>query len=104
MAVRVMVINKSTTLNPFSQFHSDAEAGLGPLVAGLSLGAPAFMHFRRVPKTKEALDGQKGILLSFKLEHVSPFSPRLGRVLTTRFLRATSWSWTALGSNYDTSE
>ncbi|KAL1723929.1 hypothetical protein EV715DRAFT_285989 [Schizophyllum commune] len=50
-------------------FHSDAEAGLGPLVAGLSLGAPAFMHFRRVPKTKEALDGQKGILLSFKLEH-----------------------------------
>ncbi|KAL1744778.1 hypothetical protein HDZ31DRAFT_37795, partial [Schizophyllum fasciatum] len=50
-------------------FHSDAEAGLGPLVAGLSLGAPAFMHFRRVPKTKEALEGQKGILLSFKLEH-----------------------------------
>ncbi|TRM69524.1 hypothetical protein BD626DRAFT_563265 [Schizophyllum amplum] len=50
-------------------FHSDAEAGLGPLVAGLSLGAPAFMHFRRVPKKQEQIDGHKGVLLSFKLEH-----------------------------------
>ncbi|EIM82791.1 uncharacterized protein STEHIDRAFT_102183 [Stereum hirsutum FP-91666 SS1] len=27
-------------------FHSDAEPGLGPIVASLSLGAPAKMHFR----------------------------------------------------------
>ncbi|KNZ72045.1 hypothetical protein J132_04959 [Termitomyces sp. J132] len=27
-------------------FHSDSERGLGPMVAGLSLGSPALMHFR----------------------------------------------------------
>ncbi|KAG5647047.1 hypothetical protein DXG03_001417 [Asterophora parasitica] len=27
-------------------FHSDSERGLGPFVAGLSLGSPALMHFR----------------------------------------------------------
>ncbi|KAG7098843.1 hypothetical protein E1B28_000746 [Marasmius oreades] len=28
-------------------FHTDDEPGLGPTVAGLSLGSPALMHFRR---------------------------------------------------------
>ncbi|KAJ3749021.1 hypothetical protein DFH05DRAFT_1389460 [Lentinula detonsa] len=28
-------------------FHTDDEKGLGPVVAGLSLGSPALMHFRR---------------------------------------------------------
>lgn len=28
------------------EFHSDAEKGLGPIVAGLSLGSPAKMIFR----------------------------------------------------------
>ncbi|KAL0577023.1 hypothetical protein V5O48_004957 [Marasmius crinis-equi] len=32
---------------PFLQFHTDDEPGLGPTVAGLSLGSPAIMHFRR---------------------------------------------------------
>ncbi|PBK79909.1 hypothetical protein ARMGADRAFT_1172179 [Armillaria gallica] len=29
-------------------FHSDSERGLGPTVAGLSLGSPALMHFRKL--------------------------------------------------------
>ncbi|KAK7035480.1 hypothetical protein VNI00_011773 [Paramarasmius palmivorus] len=28
-------------------FHTDDEPGLGPTVAGLSLGSPAKMHFRK---------------------------------------------------------
>ncbi|KAK6996677.1 2OG-FeII-Oxy-2 domain-containing protein [Favolaschia claudopus] len=31
-------------------FHSDSEKGLGPVVAGLSMGSPALMHFRRLLK------------------------------------------------------
>ncbi|KIJ49566.1 hypothetical protein M422DRAFT_225410 [Sphaerobolus stellatus SS14] len=31
------------------EFHSDGESDLGPIVAGLSLGAPATMRFREVP-------------------------------------------------------
>lgn len=38
-------------------FHSDAEDGLGPLVAGLSLGAPAEMHFRVHASIKQEGDG-----------------------------------------------
>lgn len=52
------------------QFHSDEEVGLGPLVAGLSLGSPAFMHFRLQRKHDRAGE-RKGILMSFILRHVS---------------------------------
>ncbi|KAJ6513520.1 hypothetical protein DFH09DRAFT_941340 [Mycena vulgaris] len=31
-------------------FHSDSENGLGPVVAGLSMGSPALMHFRLLSK------------------------------------------------------
>ncbi|KAJ7509581.1 hypothetical protein B0H11DRAFT_1252644 [Mycena galericulata] len=31
-------------------FHSDSERGLGPVVAGLSMGSPALMHFRLLSK------------------------------------------------------
>ncbi|KAL0956319.1 hypothetical protein HGRIS_002472 [Hohenbuehelia grisea] len=49
-------------------FHSDAEAGLGPLIAGLSLGAPALMHFR--PHYHHEHDPSKrGIALSIILRH-----------------------------------
>ncbi|PPQ76611.1 hypothetical protein CVT24_011328 [Panaeolus cyanescens] len=49
-------------------FHSDNEVGLGPLVAGLSMGAAAMMHFRLLSKhDPERL--QRGIQLSFTLRH-----------------------------------
>ncbi|KAG1746118.1 hypothetical protein EDB19DRAFT_1690476 [Suillus lakei] len=35
-------------------FHSDSEQGLGPVVASLSLGSAAFMHFRHRATSKEA--------------------------------------------------
>ena len=40
------------------QFHSDAEEGLGPRVASLSLGSAAHMHFRLHKKHRE--DGGSG--------------------------------------------
>ncbi|KAK0203612.1 hypothetical protein DFS33DRAFT_1332731 [Desarmillaria ectypa] len=37
-------------------FHSDSERGLGPTVAGLSLGSPALMHFRKLkPKRRKGV-------------------------------------------------
>ncbi|KAG7448720.1 uncharacterized protein BT62DRAFT_929814 [Guyanagaster necrorhizus] len=55
-------------------FHSDSERGLGPTVAGLSLGSPALMHFRRlrqkyrkdVPENEEKTDK---IVFSLVLRH-----------------------------------
>lgn len=52
------------------QFHSDSEPGLGPLVAGLSLGSPALMHFRLLAKY-EPIGEQRQIAMSFVLRHVS---------------------------------
>ena len=52
------------------QFHSDAEVGLGPLVAGLSLGSPALMHFRIVAR-HDPLYERRGVLLTVVLRHVS---------------------------------
>ncbi|KAH6913886.1 hypothetical protein BKA70DRAFT_1557921 [Coprinopsis sp. MPI-PUGE-AT-0042] len=49
-------------------FHSDDEKGLGPLVAGLSLGSPAFMHFKLMKKYSKNGD-HKRILASFILRH-----------------------------------
>ncbi|KAF8650406.1 hypothetical protein AX16_005213 [Volvariella volvacea WC 439] len=49
-------------------FHSDAEQGLGPVVAGLSLGSPAIMHFR--PHIKYETDREhRNVVLSFVLRH-----------------------------------
>ncbi|KAH9951553.1 hypothetical protein B0H21DRAFT_716501, partial [Amylocystis lapponica] len=38
-------------------FHSDSERGLGPVVASLSLGSAAFMHFRPLVTGKSAKPG-----------------------------------------------
>lgn len=43
---------------------------MGPLVAGLSLGSPAFMHFR-LQRKHDRVGERKGILMSFILRHVS---------------------------------
>lgn len=67
-----------------TQFHSDSEVGLGPRVASLSLGAPAYMHFRLLRKYRDD-KGTKATnnVLSLYLKHVS--SP-LARVTTTEGL------------------
>ncbi|KAH9485559.1 hypothetical protein JR316_0002469 [Psilocybe cubensis] len=49
-------------------FHSDNEKGLGPVVAGLSLGSPALMHFRLLAK-HDPERRKRGILLSIVLRH-----------------------------------
>jgi len=49
-------------------FHSDSELGLGPVVAGLSLGSPALMHFRLLAKY-EPVGEQRQIAMSFVLRH-----------------------------------
>ncbi|KAF9529247.1 hypothetical protein CPB83DRAFT_273364 [Crepidotus variabilis] len=49
-------------------FHSDAEVGLGPLVAGLSLGSPALMHFRLHRKYDPEYE-QRGIQMTVVLRH-----------------------------------
>jgi len=52
------------------QFHTDSEVGLGPLVAGLSLGSPALMHFRLLAKHTDP-GSQRNIAISIILRHVS---------------------------------
>ncbi|KAJ7874007.1 hypothetical protein B0H14DRAFT_2718698 [Mycena olivaceomarginata] len=49
-------------------FHSDNEIGLGPVVAGLSLGSPATMAFRTLVKPE---GGQHRSGLSLFLQHVN---------------------------------
>ncbi len=54
------------------QFHSDAEKGLGPNVASLSLGASAEMYFRLHPKfAGELPPGSSRDVLKLYLRHVS---------------------------------
>ncbi|KAJ7776586.1 hypothetical protein DFH07DRAFT_1056657 [Mycena maculata] len=50
-------------------YHSDNEKGLGPIVAGLSLGAPAQMHFRFAGKPP--IGQQRRRELSLYLQHGS---------------------------------
>ncbi|PIL35901.1 hypothetical protein GSI_01561 [Ganoderma sinense ZZ0214-1] len=51
-------------------FHSDAENGLGPRVASLSLGSAALMHFRPLKKyRKDSGGGQKCNALTLFLKH-----------------------------------
>jgi hypothetical protein len=71
MAVSVLINHSDSGLYQWhTQFHSDDEKGLGPLVAGLSLGSPAFMHFKLMKKYSKNGD-HKRILASFILRHVS---------------------------------
>jgi len=49
-------------------FHSDSERGLGPVVASLSLGCVAEMHFRLHSKYT-ASDGPRKIAMSLILRH-----------------------------------
>ncbi|EJF65534.1 hypothetical protein BD309DRAFT_1050715 [Dichomitus squalens] len=51
-------------------FHSDAEDGLGPRVASLSLGSSAVMHFRPLKKyRKDTGGGMKCNALTLQLHH-----------------------------------
>ncbi|KAG1812407.1 uncharacterized protein BJ212DRAFT_1276580 [Suillus subaureus] len=43
-------------------FHSDSEHGLGPVVASLSLGSAAFMHFRARATSKEPKHSSSNVL------------------------------------------
>ncbi|KAF5370626.1 hypothetical protein D9758_001831 [Tetrapyrgos nigripes] len=45
-------------------YHTDDERGLGPTVAGLSLGSPALMHFRSADK-----QSARSVVLSLVLRH-----------------------------------
>ncbi|KAJ6468227.1 hypothetical protein C8R45DRAFT_837821, partial [Mycena sanguinolenta] len=49
-------------------FHSDSEKGLGPVVAGLSMGSPALMHFRPLLKYTQP-DEQRVPHLTVILRH-----------------------------------
>ena len=50
------------------KYHTDSEEGLGPVVSSLSLGAPAWMHFRLRGKKS----GKRRLReLSIPLLHVS---------------------------------
>jgi len=51
------------------QFHSDSERGLGPVVASLSLGSAALMHFR--PRAQSKDTKHQPIALTLALRHVS---------------------------------
>lgn len=54
----------------YAQFHSDSEKELGPIVASLSLGSAALMHFRLHVNTEDP--GSKSTLaLTLVLRHVS---------------------------------
>ncbi|EMD37325.1 hypothetical protein CERSUDRAFT_49824 [Gelatoporia subvermispora B] len=51
-------------------FHSDSEKGLGPVVASLSLGSPAYMHFRLLAKyDAQSGNGLNRIALTLYLRH-----------------------------------
>ncbi|KAJ7486451.1 hypothetical protein FB451DRAFT_1026144 [Mycena latifolia] len=49
-------------------FHSDSERGLGPVVAGLSMGSPALMHFRLLSKYTPR-DEQRANAMTVVLRH-----------------------------------
>jgi hypothetical protein len=76
MAVCPLMGSTYPYLKTSLQFHSDSEIGLGPFVAGLSLGSPALMHFRLRPKYDTNQDN-KSIAISFVLRHVSSFESSL---------------------------
>jgi 2OG-Fe(II) oxygenase superfamily len=53
----------------FVQFHSDSERGLGPVIASLSLGSTAEMHFRLQSKYTVA-EGHRKTAMTIILRHV----------------------------------
>ena len=57
----------------YTKFHSDAEKGLGPNVASLSLGASAHMYFRLHSQyaATELPPGSSRSVLQLYLRHVS---------------------------------
>jgi len=69
MAVCISILMLISQTPHSLQFHSDSEVGLGPLVAGLSLGSPALIHFRLHAK-HDPIGERRGILLSIVLRHV----------------------------------
>lgn len=75
MAVRCGINTHARCTDPFRKFHSDSERGLGPIIAGLSLGSPALMHFRVHHRylREEEIDN-KAIALTIILRHVSQTS------------------------------
>ncbi|KII92770.1 hypothetical protein PLICRDRAFT_155572 [Plicaturopsis crispa FD-325 SS-3] len=50
-------------------FHSDAEKGLGPMVASLSLGSSALMHFRLLSRFSPEKERGSRIALTLVLRH-----------------------------------
>lgn len=52
-----------------SKFHSDSERGLGPVIASLSLGSAAEMHFRLHAKYN-VIEGHRKVAMSLVLRHV----------------------------------
>lgn len=84
------------------QFHSDAEVGLGPLVAGLSLGSPALMHFR-LHARHDPLYERRGILLTVVLRHVSSLGYSTISDCSLQSSRVTFLSWTVPRSRNITS-
>lgn len=64
------------SLTAREKFHSDAERGLGPVVASLSLGSMAFMHFRLLAKYDSRIGkGTSRNALTLILRHVSTYLP-----------------------------
>lgn len=60
----------------FVQFHCDSERGLGPVIASLSLGSAAEMHFRLHSKYAVA-EGHRKIAMSIVLRHVCFLIPQV---------------------------
>ncbi|KIY53548.1 hypothetical protein FISHEDRAFT_33045 [Fistulina hepatica ATCC 64428] len=63
------VLSAAYMENQGMSYHSDAETGLGPDVAGLSLGAPAVMRFRPTKRYVAEFGGTRTCHASFYLGH-----------------------------------
>ena len=67
----VVVLETHVRCSDSYKFHSDSERGLGPIVAELSLGSPALMHFRvnhKYPREKDLEN--HSVALTIILRHV----------------------------------
>ena len=71
MAVGLWLVKSYSSPLEYSwQFHSDSEPGLGPVVASLSLGSAAIMHFRLHARYRKDGEGKENAL-TLTLRHVS---------------------------------
>jgi hypothetical protein len=66
----MLVLWPKSAFKLLCQFHSDSERGLGPIVASLSLGSAAVMHFRVHADVRQEGEGT-GNALTLTLRHVS---------------------------------